>query len=59
MMTNPLRSAIGASFATSGGGPSWCGGSTRAGAGWPTVRMKPSNCMGENPTRARVTGAEP
>jgi hypothetical protein len=25
-MMNPLRSAIGASFATSGGGPSWGGG---------------------------------
>ena len=53
-MMNPPRFAIGARRATSGGGPSWGGGSTRAGAGWPTSRKNPSNCIGAKPTRARV-----
>jgi hypothetical protein len=58
-ITNPLRFAMGARRAMSGGGPSWGGGRSRAGAGWPTPLMNPSNCIGAKPTSARTGWGPP
>ena len=57
-MMNPPRFAIGARRSRSGGGPSR-GGSTRAGAGWPTSLKNPSNCIGAKPTSARAALGPP
>jgi hypothetical protein len=58
-MMNPLRFAIGARRAMSGGGPSRGGGNTRASAGWPTSLMNPSNCIGAKPTSTRAGWGPP
>jgi len=50
-ISNPFRAAIEARRAMSGC-PSIGGGTTRAGAGTPTSRRNPSNCIGWKPTRA-------